>query len=321
MHPTPTSFWFTCFVSVLRAVRPFSLPTWRLHNLPEPCKDLKKQAAGRLPSTWLHFLRVNSTSWHPRLATALFAFCPIIAVSQPFMGDESQKINVDQESIYDVTYDKVGRGPSGGLPTIWQVGSSLSPRGNERLLRPTRQRALFNPLESINESSVVHQETLFGTVFYGMGLISYRAESYSPNDACCWKYTTLDDPTAFNGLKEAIVGVRISAGDGFHYGWIRMTRPVIDNHTLFEVTGWNWNPIPNAAIPAGEPPPLPPIELTVDNEGHLTLRWDNRIGEMVLESALSLVPPVDWKPVENSGWPPVTVSFEGSGHFFRLRRP
>lgn len=237
------------------------------------------------------------------------------------MDNESQRIDLNQDDVYDVVYDRVGSGPFDSFPTRWDVVSSIAPRANERLVIPSGGRVLFGKDESIGGTSIVHQHTVLGTVVYGMGLISYSASSYTPRDPCCWEYKTIDDPTPFNEVREALIGVRLAAGDDFHYGWIRLSRSVVDNHTLFEVTGWDWNRIPNSAIGAGEPPPPPPLQASMGDAGELTFDWDNRNGEMVLEWSDSLTPPVEWKPVVDSGWPPVMLAMEGAGRFFRLRRP
>jgi hypothetical protein len=115
--------------------------------------------------------------------------------------------------------------------------------------------------------------------------------------------------------------VRLVGEEGTHYGWVKFSRPVVDNHTLFEIVGHDWNPIPGAAIPAGEPPGPPPVQAGVTGDGQLNFNWDQRAGAMVLEWADRLDASGVWQPVPDSGFPPVSLPPGEGNRFFRLRRP
>ncbi|MCW5556777.1 MAG: hypothetical protein KIT22_02880 [Verrucomicrobiae bacterium] len=115
--------------------------------------------------------------------------------------------------------------------------------------------------------------------------------------------------------------MKLTLNTGTHYGWIHLTRPVVDNHTPVEIVDYTYHPVPDEPIPAGEPPPLPPIHTEVAPD-RFTFSWDARWGNLALETATSLEPPVDWQEVVVSAGGPVTILQDDEPQrFFRLRQP
>jgi hypothetical protein len=75
-----------------------------------------------------------------------------------------------------------------------------------------------------------------------------------------WTYQELfkDDPGNFwRTERSLLIGCRISADDGLHHGWIRLTRPDTLFTTPFDVESFDWNPLPGEPIKAGQPPEIP----------------------------------------------------------------
>lgn len=135
-----------------------------------------------------------------------------------------------------------------------------------------------------------------------------------------WEFSTIGE-SALEREKDILLGLRLALVTGFHHGWLRLTRPVVDSHTPFEVTGAAFHPVPGEPIIAGEAPPLPPIQHLLDPEG-LALWWDVRWGNLLLETADHLDPPVVWEPVVVAAGGPITVAGgEESRRFYRLRVP
>jgi hypothetical protein len=154
-------------------------------------------------------------------------------------------------------------------------------------------------------------------------MIGYQAESYSPQDPSSWQYLArAGSNPLFESRVEVLLGARLIVNGAVHYGWLRMSRRAADNHTLFEVSGQDWNPVPRAPIGAGEPPTLPPLHCSVNQNGQLICEWDTDYGELLLEWTGSLADPVDWQPVTGSAVPPVQMPLDDPGQrFFRLRQP
>ncbi len=151
---------------------------------------------------------------------------------------------------------------------------------------------------------------------YGFGVLGYFLYEAQENP-----YRDNGAQSLLIGEKEFLLGVRLVGEGATHYGWVKFSRPVVDNHTMFEIVGHDWNPIPGAPIPAGEPPGPPPLLATVGEDGGLNFTWDNRLGKMVLELAESLESTTVWQPVPESGFSPVSLPISAGHRFFRLRRP
>lgn len=152
---------------------------------------------------------------------------------------------------------------------------------------------------------------------FNLQFLHYQAVTFDGGQN--WQYQTLT--SAFEGESELLLGLKLALLTGTHYGWIRLTRPVVDLHTPFTVAGHAYHPVPGEPIGAGEPPPPPPLQTAVAPEdGTLTFHWDTAWGEVLLEWTDNLAMP-DWQPVPAGTVPPVQ-QLPGEGQrFYRLRRP
>ncbi len=130
----------------------------------------------------------------------------------------------------------------------------------------------------------------------------------------------MESPNTWNTLTNGIAGIRLQQDDGFHYGWIRFARPDLEPATPFAVVDYAYNPIPGAPIAAGEPPPLPPLQVATGETG-LMLSWDARFPGLQLEWAESLEEPVTWQTVAEAGDGSAVVPPADANRFYRLRKP
>jgi hypothetical protein len=246
----------------------------------------------------------------------------IAAWSQPAMTSTNISIDIDGNGVGEFLYTIGASGPFDDFPVRWYVDCGLDVVGGARFLRAASGRVFFEQGESLNESREIYQETSSTSVIYGLGIMGYQAESYFPSAPDSWRYTTSFSNPLFENLTEVLLGARLVVNEVVHYGWLRVSRPVVDNHTLFDVSGYDWNPIPRAPIGAGEPPGPPPLLASLSGEGQLNFDWNTGYGEMLLEWTASLTGPVDWQPVPDSSAPPVQLSLAEAGQsFFRLRKP
>ncbi len=133
-----------------------------------------------------------------------------------------------------------------------------------------------------------------------------------------WGYTTR--APAYEAESELLLGVRLMLTTGAHHGWLRLSRPVVDSHTPFDLVDYAVHPVPGEPIPAGEPAPLPPLQTALAPDT-LTFFWDARWGPLALESTTNLVAPILWEEVTQGAGGPVVLPTEDQQRFYRLREP
>ena len=284
-----------------------------------------KRAAGRT--------RCAAHAWKPKRQSLtgmktyfhsliLGLICGVAGWAQPAMTSTNVHVDIDGNGGADFWYAIDASGPFGRFPITWVVGSGIDVLSFSRFLRASADRVLFEKGEPVGGDREIYQEQDSIGIFYGFALIGYQVENYSFGAPSAWEYITRGSNPLFLNQTNVLLGVRLKVDEVFHYGWLRLSRPAADNHTLFEVSGYDWNPIPGAPIGAGESPGPPPLHSSVNGEGQLLLEWDAAYGEMQLEWANTLAEPVDWQPVPELGPPPVQLPLAGeSQRFYRLRRP
>ncbi|HAB17100.1 MAG TPA: hypothetical protein PLX89_15960 [Verrucomicrobiota bacterium] len=248
----------------------------------------------------------------------LSLFC-VDAYAQPITNiGPLVSLDFDDSGTTDVRYsstaDKIG-----DLPEDWIVGFGIEPWRASRFVRATNTRLQFRAGETISSSrraltNYLPDPPLPPSESYGFRLLAYRAIRQED-----WRYSTFGEP-AYESESELLIGLRLSLTTGTHYGWLRLSRPVVDSHTAFDLVDYAVHPVPNEPILAGQPPPLPPIQTQIDSES-LTFSWDARWGALVLESTTNLVPPITWETVIEGNGDPVAVPTEDEQRFYRLRQP
>lgn len=197
--------------------------------------------------------------------------------------------------------------------TVFDVAYAVRGIEPTRLVRASSARIDFDQGQAIAEPNKVH---LNAAGFSAAVLTDYILTGSSGESFSCAYDGSI--PT-WNDRVVVIVGVRLQGDDGVHYGWVRFTRPDLEPSTPFVIAGHDWNPIPDAPIEAGLPPPLPPLQAQFTGAG-LSLVWDARFTGLLLEWT-DTVGQSDWQPVPDASTPPVTVRPDSEQRFYRLRRP
>jgi hypothetical protein len=247
-------------------------------------------------------------------ASLLILLCAALGV-QAVPAPTTLRIDLNDDGNIELSYETVVI-PVQQFPPIWQVGGGVHPSSDAKFLRANGNRFDFRSGESIGANTTVFVIPYDDGPEYGFVTLSYFEDHTRPDI-----YRDGGGLSFFADVSSFLLGVRLVGEEGTHYGWVKFSRPVVDNHTLFEIVGHDWNPIPGAAIPAGEPPGPPPVQAGVTGDGQLNFNWDQRAGAMVLEWADRLDASGVWQPVPDSGFPPVSLPAGEGNRFFRLRRP
>lgn len=190
----------------------------------------------------------------------------------------------------------------------WEVDLGLRPQGSSRILEASDDRIAFNAGELISPTSATHLTAY-------LGFLSYTA-TFGPGSN--WAYYSRSG-AKFDSVDEFILGYRFGLADGWHMGWLKFQRPTVNQYTPFALAGFDFHPVPNQAIVAGESAPIPPIEAHV-SEGSLVLSWDARWGPLGLECSPSPVGR-QWKPLDGTFVGGTTLGLQEEKMFVRLRRP
>lgn len=204
------------------------------------------------------------------------------------------------------------------FPETWDVITSFGPNGQSRILKASDSRVEFSFGERISPSSIVHTITNLDfprppSFFYGLGLISYRADYLGD-----WLYTS-EPFSRFEAFQEFLIGFKFAFADGGHLGWLKLSRSVVDNHTIFDLKEVAFHPLPGEPILAGEPPPLPSISMQTSND-LLEFRWDPRWGPLVFETS-TIMETGTWQTLVVSSGGPVSAPANEQARFYRLRKP
>ncbi len=134
-----------------------------------------------------------------------------------------------------------------------------------------------------------------------------------------WQYLTINSPISWDSFTNVYFGVRLTREDGFHAGWLLLTRPDRATYTPFSITDYGYNPVPGEAIRAGYPPDPPRITTEIVTNG-LRLSWSPALTKWNLQSADSLRVPVQWSDL-GSGSTNAIIPMEGKTRYFRLMKP
>ncbi len=223
-------------------------------------------------------------------------------------------IDLDADGTIDVRYLQDTAVIANDPPPLTEAARYAKAAGSTRFLRANRTKLNFVSGDVISSANGLHIESGVS----GVELTFHFTINYGfPRFVECG-YS--DRPTSWNALTNGIAGIRLQQDDGFHYGWIRFARPDLEPATPFAVVDYAYNPVPGAPIAAGEPPPLPPLQVATGETG-LMLSWDARFPGLQLEWAESLEEPVNWQPVAEAAEGSAVVPPADANRFYRLRRP
>lgn len=250
------------------------------------------------------------------LLTVLASFC--IRGAAVDCGEipqfDQQVFDLDGDGADDVLYRQDTAGSSGGPNPTRRAIRYLVTTDPAKFLRSLGTRLHFAPGQAVTSMNAVEEVSGLS----GIELTDYFTINYGfPRFYECHY---MESPNTWNTLTNGIAGIRLQQDDGFHYGWIRFARPDFEPATPFAVVDYAYNPIPGAPIAAGEPPPLPPLQVATGETG-LTLSWDARFPGLQLEWAEALDEPVIWQPVSEAGEGSAVVPPADANRFYRLRKP
>ena len=226
-------------------------------------------------------------------------------------------LDVDGNGHDDVQYYRsVSSGGASGIRRIvGHVTDTILANNAVNYVTPNRKRVFASVGEVIRDSWVVVD------LVTGIGLTAYVAD----NDPGGWLHYYMDYPNNLNAETVGILGLRLRMDDGFHYGWIRFTRPDTDVQTAFSVADWDFNPLPGEPIRAGYPPEIPISAEWIQGENQevrVRVSWPLAVSSWVLETTTQLGPSAQWVEYPVGGTPAeIPVGPEEPSRYFRLRKP
>jgi len=184
-----------------------------------------------------------------------------------------------------------------------------------RVLRPSPNRVSFLEEEEVGVSSEEYRNANGGN---RLGFGGYDATPTADG----WRYHD-----RFNGslldwwrrFTAVLIGLRFQLEDGVHHGWIRFSRADTHFTTVFQPQEYDWNPIPDAPIGAGQPPVIPIATEVTD--GMLRLSWSPSVATWILESTDELSDDAVWAPVPEATGYEALLEVPEASRYFRLRKP
>lgn len=209
---------------------------------------------------------------------------------------------------------------SGSIGSFYTVLFRIIPTALGHPLRASTSRVDFQTADLIGSGSADYQNQV-GNDWITISVF----EEIQPFVGASWRYvdTTATGPGSFaktvRTQTEFIIGFRFEADDGIHYGWMRFSRPDTNFLTFFDLTAYDWNPLPGESIGAGQPPAIPLAhEVTAQR---LRLSWPVGAAGWPLEMTDRLGPDADWMPVPEAGGTEAVIPFPEANRFYRLKRP
>jgi hypothetical protein len=202
----------------------------------------------------------------------------------------------------------------------YNVGFRVVPASSGRPLRAAATRINFLAAESISSNNQEYRDGLGDNWIYLPGFDEAREVVGAE-----WRYIDIGPSTppsftkTLRTITEFFIGFRFTADDGSHYGWMQLNRPDTHFLTFFQLTAWDWNPLPGEPIGAGLPPVIP-LTPQVTAEG-LRLSWPAAVAAWTLEASDQLGPAAQWSPVPGVSGTEVVLAPPATSRFFRLRKP
>ncbi len=233
-------------------------------------------------------------------------------------------LDVDGDGESDATYEhNSAYTPLENTP-YYSVSFFLRNTAQLRFLNGAAKQVGFSAGQVVSTTSKVHFD--LGNDNYVL-LLGYDSALFAQVQ---WNYfdTIQRSPDAvagghafFTNKTEVLIGFRLTSLEAgtIHYGWVRLTRPDTLFITPFAIASYDWNPLPNEPIAAGEPPVIP-LAHEIKSNG-LRLSWPAQVSGWILESSEQLGPEAEWMPVPEVNATDVLLSPPEGTRFYRLRRP
>lgn len=225
----------------------------------------------------------------------------------------------DNDGERDATYEHQGM-PNGVDTNYYTVVFFLRPSSQLRLVNASNQQIDFRIGEQVSAISLLHLNSGSGN---DITLLGYGAEyMFRQREWIFYDITVGRKNMFFTNKTEVLVGFRLTSLEAGtkHHGWIRFTRPDSQFTTPFAVAGYDWNPLPNEPIGAGQPPVIP-VQSAITAEGQLRLQWPAEVASWVLESSPTLGPDAAWEPVPDVVGTEHLLAPPETDRFYRLRSP
>jgi hypothetical protein len=253
----------------------------------------------------------------------LVVFCLAVALkcsAQPITNTALLvAFDFDADGTRDASFEQWGHRDIVS-PPYYSSGVFLRNSNQLRFLQGTTKEVDFAANQVISRSSKAYVSP--GEDNY-VTLLAYDSQFINFVE---WRFIDPGFPPPENfytNKTEVLIGFRLTSRDlgTKHHGWLKFTRPDTRITTPFAVAGYDWNPLPDEPIAAGQPP-MVPLAHEATAEG-LKLSWPSPMANWVLESSETLGAAEVWRPVpEANGAGTGTLLPPPDGtRFYRLRRP
>lgn len=242
-----------------------------------------------------------------------------VSTAQPITNNAILVVfDFDADGTSDATYEQIGF-KSRTNPDYYVCEVFLRNTSTLRFLRGANKRIDFAANQVVSELSPVHVSASGGNY---VSLLDYDAQFINFVE---WRFIDLGlaPPENFYTNKtEVLIGFRLTSLDlgTKHHGWLKLNRPDTRITTPFAVAGYDWNPLPDQPIAAGDPPVIP-VQSALNEVGQLRLQWPAGVSSWVPESSPTLGPDAVWEPVPDVVGTEVVLALPETNRFFRLRRP
>ncbi|MBN9694047.1 MAG: hypothetical protein J0M24_27715 [Verrucomicrobia bacterium] len=228
---------------------------------------------------------------------------------------ELGRVDIDPDELPEIVY-QLGVSSLQPNTETYSVNTRIVSSNNASLFRARPNRTAFEAGESIGVSSMVLVSEIY--------LSAFAEELVFPTWFYFDRAHRLPDPF-FTNKTSVLIGFQAQLEDSKHYGWLQFDRSSTAFTNFFQLTKWDWNPIPDATIRAGFPPEIPlNTELVSDGaETVLRLSWPGAAANWILETTTNLTAPIEWETYPTGG-PSVDVpvgEVTDPVRYFRLRQP
>lgn len=262
-------------------------------------------------------VRRLSRGWLARLVV----FCLAVALkcnAQPITNTALLvAFDFDADGTSDTSFEQYGSRIEVSLPH-YSSGVFLRNSNQLRFLQGTSKQVDFAANQIISRSNKAYVSA--GENNY-VTLLAYVSQFIN---FVQWRFIDPGFPPPENfytNKTEVLIGFRLTSLDlgTKHHGWLKFTRPDTRITTPFAVAGYDWNPLPDEPIAAGQPPVIPLVH-EVTTAG-LKLSWPAPVAGWGLETSDTLGAAEVWRPVPEANGTGTLLPPPDGTRFYRLRRP
>jgi hypothetical protein len=265
---------------------------------------------------------ISLARWSYSFVLVALAVFAAGAFAQPFTSNGVIAVlDLDDDGLKDATYEQFGSLLHNAPYPYYRSGAFLRRTDFLSFLRSAANRIDFSREQTISSTNPVYGPTAQDANPNILRLAAYDAENHAFTGWRYYAYSPDFENQFYTNKTEVFIGVwlRRRIIGSRHFGWLQFTRPDTDVATPFALASYDWNPLPDQPIAAGQPPVIPlAYEVTPDR---LRLSWPAPVAGWILESSRSLGPAANWFPEPNSSPTTADLPFDASTRFYRLRKP